>query len=197
MELPCRRAASTRRRRGRTCSPITARAAAGVVVAVLDTGVAFRNWNKFRKAPDFNRTHFVDPCDLVAGKLVGGRCTNLEPLDRNGHGTFIAGEIAESTNNGRGLTGLAYGASIMPVRILDGSGDGDAATISRGIRYAVNHGAKVINLSLEFDIDVRAADIPGHHQRDRCTRTAAGWWSSLPPGTRASMSSPIRRLTRA
>ena len=39
----------------------------------------------------------------------------------------------------------------MPVRILDGSGDGDAATISRGIRYSVNHGAKVINLSLEFD----------------------------------------------
>ncbi len=132
----------------------------GVVVAVLDTGVAFRKWNKFRKAPDFNRTHFVDPCDLVAGKLVRGRCTNLDPLDRNGHGTFIAGEIAESTNNGRGLTGLAYGASIMPVRILDGSGDGDAATISRGIRYAVNGGAKVINLSLEFDIGVRAADIP-------------------------------------
>ncbi len=132
----------------------------GVIVAVLDTGVAFRNWNKFRKAPDFNRTHFVDPCDLVAGKLVRGRCTTLEPLDRNGHGTFIAGEIAESTNNGRGLTGLAYGASIMPVRILDSSGDGDAATISQGIRYAVNHGAKVVNLSLEFDIGVRAADIP-------------------------------------
>ena len=132
----------------------------GVVVAVLDTGVAFRNWKRFRKAPDLNRTRFVDPCDLVAGKLVRGRCTNRYPLDRNGHGTFIAGEIAESTNNGRGLTGLAYGVSIMPVRILDGSGDGDAATISRGIRYAVNNGAKVVNLSLEFDIGVRGADIP-------------------------------------
>ena len=132
----------------------------GVLVAVLDTGVAFRNWKKYRKAPDFNRTRFVDPCDLVAGKLVRGRCTNSDPLDRNGHGTFITGEIAESTNNGRGLAGLAYGASIMPVRILDGSGDGDAATISRGIRYAVKHGAKVINLSLEFDIGVRAMDIP-------------------------------------
>ncbi|MGA2925209.1 MAG: S8 family serine peptidase [Solirubrobacteraceae bacterium] len=132
----------------------------GVVVAVLDTGVAFRNWEQFRKAPDFEWTHFVDPCDLVDGKLVQGRCTNRDPLDRNGHGTFVAGEIAESTNNGRGLTGLAYGASIMPVRILDASGEGDAATISHGIRYAASHGAKVINLSLEFDIGVRAADIP-------------------------------------
>ena len=134
--------------------------ARGVVVAVLDTGVAFRNWKKFRKAPDFEWTHFVDPCDLIAGKLVGGRCTDQDALDRNGHGTFITGEIAESTNNGKGLTGLAYGATIMPVRILDGSGNGDAATIARGIRYAVNHGAKVINLSLEFDIGVRAAEIP-------------------------------------
>ncbi len=48
----------------------------------------------------------------------------------------------------------------MPVRILDASGEGDAASISRGIRYAVNHGAQVINLSLEFDVSVRAADIP-------------------------------------
>jgi serine protease len=95
----------------------------------------------------------VHPYDLVA--------KNAFPLDRNGHGTFVAGLVAEATNNGIGLTGLAYGASIMPVRILDSAGDGDAATISRGIRYAVKHGARVINLSLEFDIGVSGADIPG------------------------------------
>ena len=114
----------------------------GVVVAVLDTGVAYRNWRQFDRSPDFGRTHFVSPHDFVAG--------NGYPLDRNGHGTFVAGLIAESTNNGIGLTGLAYGASIMPVRVLDASGEGDEATIARGIRYAVNHGAQVINLSLEF-----------------------------------------------
>jgi serine protease len=114
----------------------------GVVIAVLDTGVAYRNWKDFQRSPDFGRTHFVAPYDFVSN--------NKHPLDRNGHGTFVAGIIAESTNNGIGLTGLAYGASIMPIRVLDASGEGDEATIARGIRYAVSHGAQVINLSLEF-----------------------------------------------
>jgi serine protease len=124
----------------------------GVVIAVLDTGVAYRNWHRFRESPDFTWTHFVHPWDFVAG--------NAYPLDREGHGTFVTGMIAESTNNGFGLTGLAYGASIMPLRVLGQSGWGDAATIARGIRYAVNHGAQVINLSLEFDPSVTARDIP-------------------------------------
>jgi serine protease len=124
----------------------------GVVVAVLDTGVAYRNWLRFKKMPDFGSTRFADPYDFVAN--------NRFPLDRNGHGTFVAAEIAESTNNGIGLTGLAYGATVMPVRILDASGDGDAVTIARGIRYAVNHDAQVINLSLEFDIGITAREIP-------------------------------------
>lgn len=124
----------------------------GVVVAVLDTGVAYRNWRQFRRSPDFTSTRFTAPYDFVAH--------NRYPLDRQGHGTFVTGTIAESTNNGIGLTGIAYGATIMPVRVLDGNGWGDAMTISRGIRYAVNHGAQVINLSLEFDPSVSAAQIP-------------------------------------
>lgn len=124
----------------------------GVVIAVLDTGVAYRNWHQFRKSPDFQWTRFVDPWDFVDN--------NAFPLDREGHGTFVTGTIAETTNNGFGLTGLAYNASIMPVRVLNQNGWGDAATIARGIRYAVWHGAQVINLSLEFDPSVTAAEIP-------------------------------------
>ncbi len=126
--------------------------ARGVTIAVLDSGVAYRNWGRFRRSPDFAGTRFVHPYDFVD--------RNRFPLDRDGHGTFVAGIIAEATNNGYGLTGLAYGASIMPVRILDADGTGDAATISRGIRYAVAHGAQVINLSLEFSLDVTPDDIP-------------------------------------
>ena len=124
----------------------------GVIVAVLDTGAAYRNWGRFAKSPDFTGTRFVDPYDFVAG--------NAFPLDREGHGTFVAGEIAEATNNDFALTGLAYGATIMPVRVLAASGSGDAATIARGIRYAVSHGARIINLSLEFGIDIKPSGIP-------------------------------------
>lgn len=124
----------------------------GVRVAIVDTGVAYRDWHQFLKSPDFAGTRFVDPYDFVAD--------NRYPLDRNGHGTFVAGTVAEATNNVLGLTGLAYGASIMPVRVLGANGSGDAATISRGIRYAASHGAQVINLSLEFDPGVTSADIP-------------------------------------
>jgi serine protease len=126
--------------------------ARGVVIAVLDTGIAYRNWHQFRKSPDFRWTRFVDPWDFVAN--------NRFPLDREGHGTFVTGTIAESTNNAFGLTGLAYNASIMPVRVLDQNGYGDASTIAKGIRYAVREGAQVINLSLEFDPSVTAGEIP-------------------------------------
>ncbi len=84
----------------------------------------------------------------------------VRPVDRNGHGTFVAATIAEDTDNGYGLTGLAYGAKIMPVRVLDTQGEGEASTIAEGIDYAVKHGAQVINLSLEFGPGVTARDIP-------------------------------------
>lgn len=124
----------------------------GVTVAVLDTGVAYRDWGAFRMSPDFAGTRFVAPYDFVAH--------NAFPLDREGHGTFVTGMIAERTNNGLGLTGLAYGATIMPVRVLDADGNGDSATIGKAIRYAVKHGAQIINLSLSFKQSVTAADIP-------------------------------------
>jgi len=124
----------------------------GVIVAVLDTGVAYANRGVFRRSPDLSRFGFVNGYDFVAH--------NPFPNDRNGHGTFVAGTIAEATNNHYGLTGLAFGARIMPVRVLDSDGEGEASTIAEGVRFAANHGARVINLSLEFSSNVTASDIP-------------------------------------
>lgn len=124
----------------------------GVRIAVLDTGVAYRNLGRFKKSPDFAGTKFVAPYDFVDDKPYA--------IDRNGHGTHVAGTIAEATNNDLAVTGLAWGATIIPVRVLDAHGYGDAATIAKGIRYAVRHGAKVVNMSLEFSTSVRAAEIP-------------------------------------
>jgi serine protease len=125
---------------------------AGVTVAVLDTGVAYANRGGFRRSPDFYPDTFVKGYDFVAHSPY--------PYDRNGHGTFVASTIAESTDNHYGLTGLAYNARIMPVRVLDSQGEGDASTIAEGIVFAVNHGAQIINMSLEFSGDITAGDIP-------------------------------------
>ena len=123
----------------------------GVKVAVLDTGVAYASRRGYRRSPDLlNR--FVKGFDFVDGDAY--------PDDLNGHGTHVASTIAETTGNGYGLTGLAYGARIMPVRVLDRSGTGDSVAISAGIRYAARRGAKVINLSFEFDSSVTRGQIP-------------------------------------
>ncbi len=124
----------------------------GVTVAVLDTGVAYANRGRFRRSPDFSRFQFVQGYDFVD--------KDPYPNDRNGHGTFVAATIAEETNNRYGVTGLAYGARIMPVRVLNSEGEGEASTIAEGVYFAARHGAQVINLSLEFSPGVTAADIP-------------------------------------
>jgi serine protease len=125
---------------------------AGVTVAVVDTGVAYTNLAPYRISPDLAETQFVPGWDFVDNDPY--------PLDENGHGTQVASTIAEETNNSYGLTGLAYGARIMPIRVLDAHGNGDAPRIARGVVYAVDHGAKVINVSLTFDPSVTAAQIP-------------------------------------
>ena len=124
----------------------------GVTVAVLDSGVAYADRGKFRRSPDFAPTTFVRGYDFVGHDPY--------PNDPFGHGTHVAGTIASWTNNGYGLTGLAFGARIMPVRVLDSRGEGHAGTIARGVRFAAEKGADVINLSLEFSSDVTASTIP-------------------------------------
>jgi serine protease len=127
----------------------------GAVIAVLDTGVAYGTRRSFRRSPDFRRGDFVRGYDFVEHDRY--------PNDENGHGTHVAGTIGEATHNRRGVTGLAYGAKIMPVRVLNADGVGDSADITAGIRYAVRHGADAINLSFEFDDgrrQIAASEIP-------------------------------------
>lgn len=112
----------------------------GSVVAVIDTGVAHRDADGFRRAPDLADTRFVPGWDFV------GNDANAD--DEHGHGTHVAGTIAQSTNNGVGVAGVAPGALIMPIRVLDANGSGNWAGIAGGIRWAADHGAHVINMSL-------------------------------------------------
>jgi serine protease len=122
----------------------------GAVVAVLDTGVAYRTFKRYRRAPDLR--YFVKGHDFVDGDKY--------PFDMNGHGTHVAGTIAQTTNNKRGAAGIAYRAKIMPLRVLDSEGAGDTVSIARAIRYAAKRRVDVINLSIEFDSSMRAAQIP-------------------------------------
>jgi serine protease len=134
----------------------------GVVIAALDTGVAYADRDGLKRSPDFAPGQFVKGYDFCAHDGATLACSGRDayPEDRNGHGTHVAGTLAEATDNGVGLTGLAYGARIMPVKVLNSEGAGDESSIAAGIRFAAKRGADIINLSLEFDSEVRADEIP-------------------------------------
>ncbi len=104
----------------------------GVTVAVIDTGVT--------QVPDLKETKIVPGYDFVNDQVSA--------TDDNGHGTHVAGTIAQSTNNNYGVAGVAYEAKIMPLKVLSASGGGTIADIAEAIRFAADNGADVINLSL-------------------------------------------------
>ncbi|MDX2092927.1 MAG: S8 family serine peptidase [Kofleriaceae bacterium] len=112
----------------------------GVIVAVLDTGVAYENYKQFTLIPDLEGVTFVKPYDFVNNTKHAN--------DDHGHGSHVTGTIAQMTNNGIGVTGVARNVKIMPLKVLSGSGSGSVAGIADAIRYAADNGAKVINMSL-------------------------------------------------
>jgi serine protease len=129
---------------------------AGTTVAIVDTGIAHAAFDGFLPAPDFAPGQFVPGIDLVDDDSV--------PMDENGHGTHVAGTIGEQVTIDQPapfsdfLTGIAYGARLMPIRVLDQSGAGSATDVGEGILWAARHGADVINVSLQFDAAVRHCD---------------------------------------
>jgi subtilisin family serine protease len=125
----------------------------GIVVAVIDTGVNYRH-------PDIATNMWINP-----GEIVGNRrdddgngfvddvrgwdfvANRNNPLDRNGHGTHVAGTIAAVGNNAKGVVGMAWQARIMPVRALDAKGVGYDSDLAKAIVYAAENGADVLNNS--------------------------------------------------
>ncbi|KAB8143417.1 S8 family serine peptidase [Chloroflexia bacterium SDU3-3] len=109
---------------------------AGAVVAVLDTGIA-------SAAPDMGCHSFVSPYSAITGEA-----SLAAAQDDNGHGTHVAGTVAECSGNGQGGAGMAGSATLMPVKVCNAFGGCSMSDIAEGIIWASSHGAGVINLSL-------------------------------------------------
>ena len=105
----------------------------GVVVAIVDTGIA------------------NDHADLKGAKFAKGWnfvANSPNAYDDQGHGTHVAGTVAQVTNNGEGVAGVAFDATLMPVKVLGADGSGRTDVIADAIYWAADHGAQVINMSL-------------------------------------------------
>ena len=137
----------------------------GIVVAVLDTGVAYEDYEEpipgpgkstrsitYALAPDLAGTPFVAGYDFVND--------DDHPNDDNAHGTHVTGTIAQTTDNEFGVAGMAFGTSIMPVKVLDKNGGGTSQSLAGGLYYAADNGADVISMSLGFGSGVTPDDIP-------------------------------------
>lgn len=149
-------------------------ATADVIVAILDTGVAFRagtfryNARAFRLTeggPLYPALGIVDVPFVIAPELgtssrfVAPRdfiWDDADPVDLDGHGTHVSGTVGQLTNNGVGVAGMAFNVRIMPVKVIAETWDvifgapfrGTDDVVARGVRYAADNGAKVINMSI-------------------------------------------------
>jgi len=103
-----------------------------VIIAVLDTGVAYENFRNFQQAPDLVNTRFVPGYDFVN--------TDEHPNDEEGHGTHVTGTLAQSTNNNLGTAGIAFNCSIMPVKVLSRRGEAPYTTVADGVYFAADNG---------------------------------------------------------
>lgn len=107
----------------------------GVVVAVVDSGVS--------QGSDLACRTFVDEYNVLTDQSGPGTAA-----DNFGHGTHVAGSIAQCTDNDMGVAGVGFEAEIMPIKVLDASGNGSFGNVARGVDWARQHGADIVNLSL-------------------------------------------------
>jgi serine protease len=112
----------------------------GVTVALLDTGCAYATEDGYYQAPDLAQARIRPGWDFVNN--------DASPDDDNGHGTHVATTLVAPLNDGLGIAGVAPGCTIMPVKVLGADASGSYANIAAGIRYAADHGAQIVNLSL-------------------------------------------------
>ncbi|MFH0928701.1 MAG: S8 family serine peptidase [bacterium] len=162
-----------------------------VVVAVLDTGVDVTHpdlqsniWRNLGEVADNgiddDHNGYVD--DIIGWDFVTNTNSPTPKLtdDANPggmhHGTLVAGIIGAMGNNGIGVAGLNWNVRIMPVRVLDGSGYGVTSKVDDAIRYAVDNGANVINLSFTSDVNAPEIEeaIQYAHNRGVVVVTVAG-----------------------
>ncbi|MDD5298371.1 MAG: S8 family serine peptidase, partial [Rhodocyclaceae bacterium] len=129
-----------------------------VVVAVLDTGVALAH-------PDL-RNKLVPGINILD--------VSKDTSDDNGHGTHVSGIISAEANNGLGIAGIAWGSPIMPVKVMGASGEGRYSDVADGIVWAVDHGARILNLSLGgYSYSQTLADAVAYAQYKNTTIVAA------------------------
>ncbi|MGA1874685.1 MAG: S8 family serine peptidase [bacterium] len=113
---------------------------AGAVVGLLDSGVSYQTAGVYALAPDLAGTLIVPGYDFINDDAF--------PDDDYGHGTHMAGCIAQTTNNFVGVAGVGFNATIMAVKVMDNTGSTPISSEVEGIYYAVNNGVNIINMSL-------------------------------------------------
>jgi serine protease len=142
----------------------------GAVVAIVDTGVAWKDLPGVAKqAPDLAGTHFMPGKSFVSGGIPDG-------LDDHLHGTHVAGTVAQTTHNALGVAGVAFESTILPLKVLSGDGRGSVPGIANAIRYAADQGAHVINMSLGGPLpsSVLAKAVAYAHEKGVTVVCAAG-----------------------
>jgi subtilisin family serine protease len=140
-------------------------------IAVLDTGVNPFHEDLCFTSPGYTFitntvTNYDNPFNAYCGKYnwpLGYTFTDNSSfagaLDDNGHGTAVAGIIGANTDNGTGIAGINWNAVILPVKVLDANGNGTVTTVSQGLRYAANQGARIINLSWSVEASVAPSSL--------------------------------------